>query len=111
MLPPKTILILGSGLQPVSMSCAATWGMLIWMAGAATCRHCDDRIGLLPRAMSGSMALQWSGSGIMSTLPVTIEGSADAQGLFNHVTMLVPRGHAATRAILIWVACDTTGAL
>ena len=80
------------------------------MTGAATYSHGDDRVGLLPRAMSGSMALQWSGSGIMSIVRVTTEASADAQDLFSHMTMLVPRGHAASRAILIWVACATTGA-
>ena len=52
-------LILGSGLQPLSMSCAATGDMLIWMTGAASYSCGDDRIGLLPQAMSGSMALQW----------------------------------------------------
>lgn len=38
-----------------------------------------------PRALSGSMALQWQGSGVIPMTPVTTEGSTDAQGLVSHL--------------------------
>lgn len=37
-------------------------------------------IDLLLRATSGSVALQWLGSGVMSVAPVTTKASTDAPG-------------------------------
>lgn len=39
----------------------------------------------MPRAMSGSVALQKPGSGVVFKALVAIEGSVDAQGLASHL--------------------------
>lgn len=56
--------------------------ILIWVA--VTWGHGYSWLGLLPRAMSGSVILQWLGSCVASVAPVTTEDSIIAQGLVSH---------------------------
>ena len=80
----------------VSENHAMPRAMLIWVAGAATLNHGD--VTVLPRAMSGSMALQRPGF----VAPVATEGSVDAQDPANHLqAMLMPRGYPAALTMLI----------
>lgn len=60
--------------------------------------------GSLPSAMSGSVALQRLGSGVVSMALVATKGSTDAWGLVSHLGSCWCLG-----AMLILVACAATG--
>ena len=65
--------------------------------------------GLLLWAMSGFIAQQQSGSGLMSVAPVATRGCPESGQPAE--TMLVSRGIAAIRAILTWVTYAASGAM
>lgn len=69
-------------IMSVSEDCATPRAMLNW---GATWSHGDIGNGLLPRAMSGSVALQKLGSKVISMAPVVTKGSVDAQDLASQV--------------------------
>lgn len=71
---------------------------------------------LLPRAMSGSMAVQQLGAESPPVTPVATKSYVVPLGLIGHLglTILVPMGHAASRAIQwhvllssVMVSCGT----
>ena len=78
-------------------SCLSDWPVLL--PGA--------KVSLLPRTISGSMALQQPGSELMFT-----KGRVDGLGSGQlPKTVLVCAGHAISGAILIRVTCAATGAM
>lgn len=88
----------------VSEGFAVTGAVLIRVACAGAMVISGSRLQHL--AMSGSMALQQSGS----MAPITTKNHEVALGSGQPPkTIMVFKGHATTGIILIWVACPSTG--
>lgn len=94
------------GVMLVSESHVAIWTLLMWVACADTWGHGDIWTVLLLKVMAGSMVLSLLGSVLLARVHVANKGHTDAYDIgCNFWSCWCAEGGAATRVMLIWMAC------
>lgn len=94
------------GAMLVSESHVAIWALLIWVACTDTWGHGDIWTLLLLKVMVGSTVLSLLGFVLLSRVHVANKGHTDAWDIgCNLWPCWCAEGGAATRAMLIWMAC------